>query len=69
MIVFNQILTLQIKGARDEEQVQEWLEYTADRPYPDQRYPMDSSKLKNLGWFPKVDWKEGIDRTGKLTYI
>ena len=48
--------------------MQEWLEYTADRPYPDQRYPMDSSKLKNLGWFPKVDWKEGIDRTGKLTY-
>ena len=52
-----------MKGAKSEEEVQQWLDYTEDRPYNDHRYPMDSSKLKSLGWIPKINWEEGIDKT------
>ena len=53
-----------MKGAKNEEDIAQWLDYTEDRPYNDYRYPMDSSKLKSLGWSPRVNWEEGIERTG-----
>lgn len=33
------------------------------RPTNDLRYPMSSEKMHNLGWRPKVPWKEGIKKT------
>ena len=34
-----------------------------DRPGHDRRYALDSSKLRGLGWEPRVDFEKGIERT------
>jgi dTDP-glucose 4,6-dehydratase len=34
-----------------------------DRPGHDRRYSIDASKLKALGWTPRMDWDEGMART------
>ena len=34
-----------------------------DRPGHDRRYSMDGSKLRALGWEPKVTFTDGIART------
>jgi dTDP-glucose 4,6-dehydratase len=34
-----------------------------DRPGHDRRYSIDASKLKSLGWEPRMDWDEGIALT------
>jgi dTDP-glucose 4,6-dehydratase len=40
------------------------IEYVKDRPGHDYRYSVNSSKLeKELGWFSKVDFDEGVERT------
>ena len=36
---------------------------TKDRPYNDQRYYMDVSKLRGLGWEEKVPFREGLKQT------
>ncbi len=38
--------------------------YVSDRPGHDQRYSIDSSKIrKNLGWMPRVGFSEGLRET------
>ncbi|AEH07428.1 dTDP-glucose 4,6-dehydratase [Methanothermococcus okinawensis] len=39
------------------------IEFVEDRPGHDVRYSLDSSKLKELGWKPKYDFKEGLKET------
>lgn len=40
------------------------IKYVEDRKGHDMRYAIDASKIKNeLGWSPKVDFKEGIELT------
>lgn len=39
------------------------------RPFNDLRYPMNSSKVKALGWKQRIGWKEGIAKTGKMIRI
>jgi dTDP-glucose 4,6-dehydratase len=40
------------------------LQYTTDRPGHDQRYAIDSSKIqKELGWTPKIKFKDGMLKT------
>lgn len=34
-----------------------------DRPGHDSRYLLDSSKIRKLGWKPKIAWKEGLTDT------
>lgn len=34
-----------------------------DRPGHDRRYSIDASKLKKLGWQPKMDWDAGMELT------
>jgi len=36
------------------------ISYVEDRPGHDFRYSIDSSKLKNLGWAPKTNLKDGL---------
>jgi len=40
-----------------------YLEFVEDRPYNDLRYSMDSSRLHELGWRPRVPWQEGMEQT------
>ena len=49
---------LELMGA-DESSV----ELVADRKGHDLRYAVDSSKIRELGWAPKVDFAEGLERT------
>jgi len=41
-----------------------YIEYVKDRPGHDRRYSLDTSKLRNeLGWEPKVNFRDGISLT------
>jgi len=40
-----------------------WVQHTEDRPFNDQRYATDGSKLASLGWQPKTSFAEGLKRT------
>jgi len=51
-----EILKLMGKG-------EELIKYVKDRPGHDRRYSIDSSKLRALGWQPKVGFEEGMART------
>jgi dTDP-glucose 4,6-dehydratase len=42
---------------------EEFIRLVPDRPGHDFRYSIDSSKLRALGWQPKMDWDEGVART------
>lgn len=42
---------------------EKWIQFTKDRPFNDARYAIDSTKLKMLGWAPKVGFEEGLKRT------
>jgi dTDP-D-glucose 4,6-dehydratase len=39
------------------------VEHTEDRPFNDQRYATDGSKLTALGWQPKMSFEEGLQIT------
>ncbi len=37
--------------------------FVPDRPFNDLRYPLDCTRLKELGWTETVSWKDGLRRT------
>lgn len=39
------------------------IRFVADRPGHDRRYSLDATKLRKLGWAPKVDFLEGLELT------
>jgi dTDP-D-glucose 4,6-dehydratase len=45
------------------EELEKWVQYTEDRPFNDQRYATDGSKLAALGWQPKTDFDNGLRMT------
>ena len=42
---------------------QELIEFVEDRPGHDQRYAVDTTKIRRLGWEPEYDFEEGLERT------
>ncbi|KAI1180567.1 hypothetical protein F4777DRAFT_585441 [Nemania sp. FL0916] len=40
-----------------------WVKYTHDRPFNDQRYAVDGTKLRQLGWSQKVSFEKGLKIT------
>ncbi|KAH7372275.1 hypothetical protein BKA66DRAFT_468601 [Pyrenochaeta sp. MPI-SDFR-AT-0127] len=42
------------------EELRQWVQHTEDRPFNDQRYATDGSKLAALGWEPKMSFDEGL---------
>ncbi|KAF2277410.1 NAD(P)-binding protein [Westerdykella ornata] len=42
------------------EEIDRWIQHTEDRPFNDQRYATDGSKLAKLGWHPKTSFEEGL---------
>ena len=49
---------LELLGKTDE-----LIEYVADRPGHDYRYAVDVDKLERLGWAPRTEFREGMERT------
>jgi dTDP-glucose 4,6-dehydratase len=41
------------------------IEFVEDRKGHDQRYAVDSSKIRELGWEPKISFEEGLKKTIK----
>ncbi|KAF7833530.1 trifunctional UDP-glucose 4,6-dehydratase/UDP-4-keto-6-deoxy-D-glucose 3,5-epimerase/UDP-4-keto-L-rhamnose-reductase RHM1-like [Senna tora] len=39
------------------------IKFVENRPFNDQRYYLDDQKLKNLGWFERTSWEEGLRKT------
>ncbi|KAK4499053.1 hypothetical protein PRZ48_009565 [Zasmidium cellare] len=39
------------------------IQHTKDRPFNDKRYAVDGSKLRQLGWKPRVSFEEGLAST------
>lgn len=39
------------------------VEFITDRPAHDVKYCIDDTKIKKLGWNPKVDFEKGLDKT------
>lgn len=39
------------------------IEFVEDRPGHDQRYALDASKVRSLGWEPEWTFEEGLERT------
>uniref|UniRef100_A0A803TNJ6 dTDP-D-glucose 4,6-dehydratase n=1 Tax=Anolis carolinensis TaxID=28377 RepID=A0A803TNJ6_ANOCA len=52
-----------IKNTGSDAETEYWIDYVEDRPTNDLGYPMNSGKMYDLGWRPKVPWKEGIKKT------
>lgn len=42
------------------EVLEDWVKIVPDRPYNDKRYFINSDKLHQLGWAPKISFTEGI---------
>lgn len=40
-----------------------WIQHTHDRPFNDQRYAVNGSKLRQLGWQQKMSFEEGLALT------
>nr|ACO09674.1 dTDP-D-glucose 4,6-dehydratase [Osmerus mordax] len=57
-------LTKMVRNVPDSD-LGDWLEFVAERPQVDLRYPINSDKLRHLGWAPAVSWAEGIRTTVK----
>lgn len=41
------------------------IKFVENRPFNDQRYFLDVQKLKQLGWYERVTWEEGLQKTMK----
>ena len=54
-----------MKGVTSEEDINKYLEFVSDRPLNDFRYPLDNSKMQALGWEPRTNWEEGLQKTSK----
>mmetsp|Transcript_13674 Transcript_13674/g.26431 ORF Transcript_13674/g.26431 Transcript_13674/m.26431 type:complete len:378 (-) Transcript_13674:90-1223(-) len=50
-------------GRNSEEGRKKWVYFAEDRKFNDTRYNIDNSKLLELGWKPKVDFKTGLQTT------
>ena len=40
-----------------------YIDFVSDRPGHDKRYSINSTKIKKLGWKPKVSFEKGLDET------
>jgi dTDP-glucose 4,6-dehydratase len=41
------------------------IQYVADRPGHDYRYALDITKIRDLGWTPRVDFRSGLEITAR----
>lgn len=58
-------LELTFKIIRSLGKDESFIDYVKDRPGHDRRYAVDTTKIRELGWEPKVNFEEGLARTIK----
>jgi dTDP-glucose 4,6-dehydratase len=54
------IAKILIKMIKNTDNYEEWVEYTEDRPFNDQRYYISNQKVKNLGWNIEIALLNGL---------
>ena len=62
-ISIRELATMLVNLLKPGESVEDWIEYTVNRPFNDQRYLVDCGKLRELGWRQQVEFEEGLWRT------
>lgn len=55
---------IHLMGKKGEES--DHTEMVQDRAFNDRRYAIDSTKLRQLGWNPKISFEQGLQETGML---
>ncbi|KAI0170982.1 hypothetical protein BJ166DRAFT_517469 [Pestalotiopsis sp. NC0098] len=50
-------------GEGDKADADRWVKYTHDRPFNDQRYAVDGTKLRELGWVQNTSFEKGLEIT------
>ncbi len=57
------IAKMLIDNLKPNSNINDWIEYVADRNYNDFRYSINTNKLISLGWKEKIDFNEGLLKT------
>jgi dTDP-D-glucose 4,6-dehydratase len=52
-----------IAAVKPKDKVEDWITFVRDRDFNDQRYDIDTSKLKELGWSEEVSFADGLLQT------
>jgi dTDP-glucose 4,6-dehydratase len=60
---FKQNIEITRKILKELGKTEELIEFVEDRKGHDQRYAVDSTKIRELGWKPQVDFEKGLKKT------
>jgi dTDP-glucose 4,6-dehydratase len=55
-----EVVRIVLEQLRPQACVSDWIQHVPDRPYQDQCYRIDSSKLRALGWYPALQVEDAI---------
>jgi dTDP-D-glucose 4,6-dehydratase len=58
-----QVAKMCIKIINSCDNYEDYITYTQDRVYNDKSYPINSDKLRALGWTPKITFEDGLTST------
>lgn len=61
-----ELVKLVVRLLKNDTDLSKYIEYVKDRNYNDCRYLIDYSKIKELGWSPKVDLETGLSKIVNL---
>ena len=57
------IAKMLIDNLKPDSNINDWIEFVADRNYNDFRYSINTNKLISLGWKEEIDFNEGLLKT------
>ncbi len=55
-----EIANIILKIIKPKEKLEDWIEFSTDRPFNDSRYIIDYDELKKLGWKEQINFNEAI---------
>lgn len=58
--ICHKLLDIFQKSHATPDKLSQWVQHTEDRPFNDQRYATDGSKLAALGWQPQMSFDDGL---------
>jgi dTDP-glucose 4,6-dehydratase/UDP-glucose 4,6-dehydratase len=51
-----------VKHIHNDNEYKKYIKFVEDRPFNDKRYFISNQKLKDLGWYQKISFEDGVDR-------